>query len=190
MLQTLTTARKALAFALCLVLTAVPSEAQQAERVRIVVLEGEGAIHNIRGSKAIQLRVQLQTDNGRPVPRTPVTFVVPSTGPGGRFADGTSALTILTNKEGQALARGFQPNGTVGQFPVRVSATYRGETARATVMQTNAAPVDRNPRKTILWVSLIGAAVLGAAIAVSAITNAGSPAAPDAVRDTPFSPNR
>jgi hypothetical protein len=115
-----------------------------------------------------------------------VTFVVPTTGPGGKFADGSSTLTILTDKNGQALARGFQPNGTVGQFPVRVSARYRGQTARTTIMQTNAAPTEKNFRRTILWVSLIGAAVLGTAIAVSAITNSGSQ---NTVRETPFNPN-
>jgi hypothetical protein len=189
MVLTLTIARKSLAFALCLALAGVPSQAQQAEGIRIVVLEGEGAIHNIRGSSAVQLRVQLQRDDGRPLPRTPITFVVPSSGPGGRFADGTSMLTVLTNNEGQARARGFQPNETVGQFPIRVSATYRGETARAAIMQTNAAPVDRSFRKTLLWVGLIGAAVMGVAIAISAATNAGSPEASETVRDTPFSPN-
>jgi len=190
MVHTLTMARRALAAALCAVLAGAPSPAQQAETVQIVVLEGEGAIHNIRGSNAVQLRVRLQTDDGRPLPRTPVTFVVPTTGPGGKFVDGTSVLTVLTDKEGQALARGFQPNGSVGQFPVRVSATYRGEIARTTIMQTNAAPVERSFRKTVLWVSLIGAAVLGAAIAVSAITNANSSEPSEAGRDTPFGPSR
>jgi hypothetical protein len=182
-------ARKTLACALCLGLTGVPTEAQQSERIRIVVVEGENAIHNIRGASAVQLRVELRTDGGRPLPRTPVTFVVPSTGPGGRFANGSSTLTILTDKNGQALARGFQPNGTVGQFPVRASATYRGQTARVTIMQTNAAPAERSTRRTVLWVSLIGAAVLGTAIAVSAITNSGSQNTSQTERDTPFNPN-
>jgi hypothetical protein len=183
-------AYRALAIALCPVLAGVPLQAQQSERVRIVVLEGEGAIHNIRGSNAVQLRIQLQTDGGRPLPRIPVTFVVPGNGPGGKFTDGTSTLTVLTDKGGQALARGFQPNGSVGQFPVRVSARYRGETARATVMQTNAAPVDRKARKTILWISLIGGAVLGVALLVSAIANGDSPEPSGAGGDTPFGPSR
>jgi hypothetical protein len=190
MVPRLTIAYRALAIALCPVLAGVPLQAQQSERVRIVVLEGEGAIHNIRGSKPVQLRIQLQTEGGRPLPRIPVTFAIPGSGPGGKFADGRSTLTVLSDKKGQALARGFQPNGSLGQFPVRVSATYRGETARTTVMQTNAAPVDRKAQKTILWVSLIGAAVLGVALLVSAISNGDSPEPSGAGGDTPFGPGR
>ncbi len=180
-----TIARRSLALALCSLLPCGHTIAQQGRGFRIAVVEGEGAIHNIRAAKSVELRVQLQADGGRPLPRVPVTFVLPTGGPGGSFVDGSNTLTVLSGKDGLATARGFRPNSKLGQFPIRVNATYRGELARVTIMQTNAAPAEKSFRKTVLVVALIGAAVFGVAVLVSAVSNSPKPR-----NDTPFGPSQ
>jgi len=45
---------------------------------------------------------------------------------------------MLTDNQGQAVARGFRPNGIKGQFQIRVNASHQGQTASASITQTNA----------------------------------------------------
>src|SRR5205085_10999511 len=85
---------------------------------------------------------------GNPVgENVPVTFASPSAlagpGAGGRLANGTSSITVVTDANGQALAS-FDAHGVAGDYPV--TATLRG--VRAGFMLRNlarsAAAVDVN----------------------------------------------
>ena len=116
----------------------IPATAQVAPMLNLVVLEGEGATNNIRQRTAREPIVQVQDENHKPVAGAIVVFTLPSNGAGGAFANGARTLTMVSDNQGQAVARGFHPNGLKGQYQIRVSATHQGQTASTSINQTNA----------------------------------------------------
>jgi hypothetical protein len=136
---------------------------------RIEIVEGDGAINNIRLHRAKEPIVRVLDSTGQPLPNVAVTFLLPETGASGMFADGRSSFTTMTDANGQAVGRGLRPNNLAGQFQIRVTASYQGEPATAIVTQTNAEPVQAGgSSKKILIVALLGgAAAAGAALALS-----------------------
>jgi hypothetical protein len=116
----------------------IPATAQVAPMLNLVVLEGEGATNNIRQRTAREPVVQVEDENHRPVAGAIVVFTLPSNGAGGTFANGARTLSMVSDSKGQAVARGFRPNGTKGQFQIRVHASYQNQTASATITQINA----------------------------------------------------
>lgn len=151
---------------LAVLLTAVMARSA-ATTPRVEVLEGDGAINNIRLHRAKEPVVRVVDQDGQPIPNVAVSFVLPGKGPGGTFADGQTVLTIMTDNQGRAVGRGLRPNSTAGQFQIRVTASYQGQAATTNIMQTNAEPAQgKGSSKTILILALIGgAAAAGAGIA-------------------------
>ena len=156
-------AAQSLAVLLCAVLarsaTTVP---------RIEVLEGDGAINNIRLHHAKEPVVRVVDQDGHPIPNVAVTFLLPTQGAGGTFADGKTLITVMSDKDGQAVGHGLRPNGSAGQFQIRVTTSLEGQAATTNISQTNAEPAaGKGSSKTILIVALIGgAAAAGAAVAL------------------------
>ncbi len=135
---------------------------------RIIVVEGEGAIHNIREGRAAQPLVLVQDSIGRPLEGVAVTFIGPESGPGVQFANGLS-ITVRTDARGEARASGMRPNRIPGGFRLRVEAGCGGQIARALIGQTNAAPLDKRRgwgRKAAV-AAIVGAAA-AAAVAIAA----------------------
>lgn len=119
------------------VLMAVPGAfAQQA--LNLVVVEGEGAINNVRQRTARDPIVRVEDENHKPIAGAAVVFLLPSQGASGTFAGGAQTLTVMTNPQGLAVGRGLKPNGVQGQYQIRVNASYRGQTASTTITQSNA----------------------------------------------------
>jgi len=156
-------ATQSLAVLLCAVLarsaTVVP---------RIEVLEGDGAINNIRLHRAKEPVVRVVDQDGHPIPNVAVTFLLPGKGAGGSFANGQSSITVITDQDGRAVGHGLRPNGSAGQFEIRVTTSLEGQAATANIMQTNAEPAQGGgSSKALLIVALIGgAAAAGAAVAL------------------------
>lgn len=125
-------------------LLAVPDVARAAPqapapaKLNIVIVEGEGAINNIRQRTAREPIVQVEDENRRPVAGAAVLFLLPENGAGGTFANGARSLTVLTDSKGQAVAKGLRVNDAAGKFQIQVEASYLGLTAAATITQTNA----------------------------------------------------
>jgi hypothetical protein len=117
----------------------ISATAQVAPMLNLVVLEGEGATNNIRQRTAREPIVQVQDQNHKPVAGAIVVFTLPSNGAGGTFANGARTLSMVSDSQGQAVARGFHPNGSKGQFQIHVNATFQGLTATASITQTNVA---------------------------------------------------
>jgi hypothetical protein len=107
-------------------------------KLNIVIVEGEGAINNVRQRVAREPIVQVEDENHRPVGGAVVTFLLPNQGAGGSFANGAKSLTVTTDSKGQAIARGLKPNNASGQYQIRVNASYNNQTASTTISQTNA----------------------------------------------------
>lgn len=102
--------------------------------LRIVVIEGEGAVNIIQQKTAVAPVIEVRDRNDQPVAGATVNFVVR----GGRAAfSGARTLTVTTNAAGRAAAAGFTPSGT-GALQIGATATFQGQTAAAvTIAQTN-----------------------------------------------------
>jgi hypothetical protein len=117
-----------------------PAWAQEPQpKLEIVIVEGEGAINNVKERVNREPIVQVQDENHKPVAGAAVVFFLPNQGPGGTFSDGTRSLTVTTDGQGRAVARGIQYNRSSGQMQIRVTATASGQTATAVITQTNVA---------------------------------------------------
>jgi hypothetical protein len=100
--------------------------------LRIVVVEGEDAVNIIQQKTAVAPIVEVRDRNNLPVSGATVTFTI---GQGGSFA-GQSTLTVVTNAAGQATATGLTPSAA-GAIQIQATATFQGQTAIATIAQSN-----------------------------------------------------
>ena len=144
---------------------------------RIEVLEGDGAINNIRLHRAKEPVVRVVDQDDHPIPNVAVTFVLPGKGAGGTFTNGQSSLTVMTDDDGRAVGHGLRPNGSAGQFQIRVTTSFQGQVVTADILQTNAEPAQGGgSSKIILIVALIGgAAAAGAAFALKGKSSSTTP---------------
>ncbi len=115
----------------------VPARELPAPKLDIVILDGEGAVHNSRERPAREPVIEVRDENSRPVPGVTVTFSLPESGPGGTFANDTRFLTVMTDEKGQAAARTLRPNDVAGKFEIQVMAGNQRATASATITQAN-----------------------------------------------------
>ena len=161
-----------------LILESLPVFAQTpapvAGQLNLVIVEGEGATNNIRQRTAREPIVQVEDENHKPVAGAAVVFLLPDQGASGTFANGSHMLTVTTDSQGRAIAHGFHPNHVQGQFNMRVSASFQGKTATATISQTNAAAAAAAGAaaagisvKLIVILAIAGAAAAGGAIAAT-----------------------
>jgi hypothetical protein len=111
---------------------------QETSRLKILVLEGQDAINNIRQRTARDPIVEVQDENNRPVAGAVVTFLLPDRGASGTFANGAKSLSVTTDAQGRAVATGLQPNNVEGEYQIHVSASHQGQLASASISQTNA----------------------------------------------------
>src|SRR3954466_590092 len=115
----------------------LPIRGQTPTSLRIVIVEGQGAINNIKQRVNREPIVLVEEESHKPVAGASVTFFLPNQGPGGTFSNGTNSLTTATNAQGQAAARGIRFNNQAGAMEIRVAASIAGQTASAIITQTN-----------------------------------------------------
>jgi hypothetical protein len=152
--------------------------APQGQRLTVVIVEGEGAINNIRQRTAREPIVEVQDENHKPVAGAVVVFtVLPSNGgAGAAFAGNEQTAEFVTDQAGRAVAKGFHPNTHVGQLQVRVTATSNGRVGNATISQTNSASAGTSSSSSISGMKLlaiIGVAAGAAAAGAIAATHGG-----------------
>jgi hypothetical protein len=167
-----------LSLLLCFLLAAPFSPPAGAQtKINIVVVEGEGAINNIRQRTARDPIIQVEDENHKPIAGASVVFLLPSQGPGGAFASGDRMLTVLSDNQGRAVARGFRANSIGGRYEIRVNASYQGQTATAAIAQTNvvaaagAAAAAGISAKLIAILAVGAAAVAGGVVAATRGSN-------------------
>lgn len=154
---------------------------EQTERkLFIEIVDGEGAINNIRARVAREPIVEVTDENRKPVAGAIVSFTAPNSGPSGTFGNSGRLLTMTTDQNGRAVARNFQPNNQVGQYQLRVTATFQGLTASAAIAQSNVmgAAAGAAAGSGGLFgigipatIAVVGAAVAGAVFGIRAATN-------------------
>src|ERR1700722_16360467 len=92
------------ASAACLLLVnlwTAPAWAQEPPKLSIVIVEGEGAINNIKERTIHDSVIQVEGDNHKPIAGASIVFFLPTQGPGGTFFDGTRSLTVTTDAQGR-----------------------------------------------------------------------------------------
>ncbi len=155
--------------------------AGQQAPLKVVIVEGDGAINKLGDRSAKSPVVRVEDDDGRPIPGAAVTFVLPDMGAGAFFTDGGTAHTTATNDKGIATVHGIRPNNVAGKFQIRVTAAAHGQTATALINQINAAPaamLRRGSSRKILYAALAAGGAVGAAIFAMRGGGDSSPAQP------------
>jgi hypothetical protein len=157
----------AVPFIVILLLTGVWPSYGQNSGIQLNVLEGEGAINNVRTHTGHDPLVEVRDQSGTPVAAVSVTFQLPGSGAGGTFAGSQNSVVAQTDERGQAVARSLRPNSVSGPFEIRVTASYKGETASAVITQTNAAPAEAKSSKKYWIIALVAGAGAGGAFAAT-----------------------
>lgn len=115
--------------------------AAQDQGLRVLIVEGDGAIVNVRQRTAPPAVIEVDDASGRAVEGATVVLFMPTQGPGGTFSNGTNTLTAKTDAMGRVTAFGMHPNNVTGAYEIRVAASFRGLTGSATITRTNVAGV-------------------------------------------------
>jgi hypothetical protein len=192
--------RRRCASAVCLLLVNLWSATAWAQapplaptpRLEIVVVEGEGAINNLKDQTIHSPVVQVQDENQKPIAGAAVVFFLPNQGPGGTFFDGTRSLTVTTDAQGRATIRGIHFNRVSGQMQIRVTASSGGQTATAIITQTNVGGPGGGPgvsttAKVIIIVAIAAGVTAGAILATRGGSSSSTPATPP-ITITPGTP--
>jgi hypothetical protein len=104
-----------------------------AAALKIVVLEGEGAVNIIQQKTAVAPVVEVRDRNDQPVAGAIVRFAIQK---GKATFDGARTMSVTTNAAGRAMATGLTATGK-GAVQIAASVAFQGETAAVTVAQTN-----------------------------------------------------
>jgi hypothetical protein len=171
-----------------LALMALSCQAQQAVQgpggdLKIIVLQGEGALNNMRTRFAQPVIVEVRDAGDKPLAGAEVVFQLPPAGPGGVFNGWMRNQTARTNAEGRAETNGFTPNDEGGRFNIKVTATSGNKSSSAIISQTNTTNGGEGNGKqvkskhTLLTVLLIAGAA-GLAGGIVAATRGGSSTPP------------
>ena len=153
-------------------LQACPAQ-EAGNQLNIVIVDGDGAINNIRQRIAREPIIQVEDQNHKPVAGAAVVFLLPDQGASGVFANGSGTLTVMTDAQGRAVARGLRPNKVQGKLEIHVTASHQGQTATATISQTNALSAAAGAAgagvsgKLIAILAIAGGAVAGGVIAAT-----------------------
>jgi hypothetical protein len=121
-------------------LATAPGVAQSAPapgKLFIQVLEGEGALNDMRSRTTREPIVQVQDENHKPIAGVVIIFTTPSSGASATFSNGLTSLQTVTDAEGKASAAGFKPNGISGSYQIRVQANWNQLTTTSVINQTN-----------------------------------------------------
>jgi len=137
--------------------------------LNIVIVEGDGAVNNVKERTAREVIVKVEDRNHKPVAGALVLFAVHGNGPGGTFLDGVESVQATSDSNGIATAHGFHPNSSIGSYQITVTAMYQGLTATTSVKQSNvpAPPTDTRFGLSGKHMAIIG--VIAAAAVVGGI---------------------
>jgi hypothetical protein len=103
--------------------------------LRIVVLEGEAGVNIIDQKTAVAPIVEVRDRNDLPVVGAQVTFLIRSGVGRATLNNGLRQVTLTTNAAGRATVA-VNPVAR-GAIQLQVNAAYQGQTAAATITQTN-----------------------------------------------------
>ena len=147
--------------------------ADRPKTLLITILEGEGALNDIRTRTAREPIVEVDDENHKPVAGALVLFSLDNGGgsPYATFA-GSPTYSVETDAAGRATARNFQITQRKGRYNIRVHATKGQAQADAVITEVNmATPVSSAgssssvavvSHKALLWV--LGSVAVGGVV--------------------------
>jgi hypothetical protein len=106
-------------------------------KLNVVVVEGEGAINNIKLRTSRETVVRVEDQNHKPVAGAAVAFLLPADGPGGGFTGGAKSVSIVTDNTGRAVMPHLEVNANPGPYSVGVYTSHGGLAASATISQSS-----------------------------------------------------
>ena len=106
-------------------------------QLNIVIVKGDGAVHDARHHLSTPPTVRIEDENHKPIANATVAFTLPTEGATGEFGNHSKMVTVITDAEGLAAAIGLRTNQVPGKIPIHISASYRGLTASASMVQMN-----------------------------------------------------
>src|SRR5262249_12061487 len=92
-------------------------------RISVLVAEGEAVTVNARQRPPRDPSVKVEDDDHRPVSGAVVVFALPVSGTSGEFSNGSKNLTVITDEDGIAIARGLRVNDVPGKLQIYVTAS-------------------------------------------------------------------
>jgi hypothetical protein len=101
--------------------------------LKIVVVEGEGAVNIIQQKTAVAPVIEVRDRNDQPVSGAVVRFAIQK---GRATFNGARSLSVTTDALGRATASGLTPIGN-GPLQIGASAAFQGQTATVAIAQTN-----------------------------------------------------
>jgi hypothetical protein len=113
-------------------LTDPAPQAARAAALKIVVLEGEGAVNIIQQKTAVAPVIEVRDRNDQPVAGAIVRFAIQK---GHATFNGAGTLSVTSDAAGRATAAGLTATGR-GALQITASAAFQGQTAAATIAQT------------------------------------------------------
>lgn len=118
----------------CLLLTPyrLLAQAGAPQALNIEIIEGDGAINNLRLRTAREAIVEVQDENHKPVSGALVLF---SAKGGGSFT--RTVLKATTDSTGRVRANPLDLHTKAGRFDIQIKASYRGRSATQVLHQTN-----------------------------------------------------
>jgi len=164
-------------------------DAQQPEsppaKLHINVVEGDAQLVNIKSRVNPAPVIEVLDENNKPVQGAVVSFFLPGQGPGGTFSNGANNTAVITDRNGRAAAAGIIPNSQTGNWEIRVSASYQGQTASAVITQTSVSGVSASStgggisKKGLIILVVVAGAIAGAVVAARSLggssSSSGSP---------------
>ena len=108
-------------------------QAPQRAALKIVVVEGEGGVNIIQQKTAVAPVIEVRDRNDQPVAGAVVRFAIQK---GRASFNGARTFTVTADAAGRATAAGLTPTGS-GVVQIGATATFQGQTALATIVQTN-----------------------------------------------------
>ncbi len=115
---------------------AAPAQTARPAGLKIIVLAGEDSVNIIQQKTAVAPIVEVRDRNDVPVAGALVTFTIDGGGKVAAFAGSGSTFSVTTNAAGRAIASAINPLSS-GGFHIQVQAAFQGQTAAATIAQTN-----------------------------------------------------
>jgi hypothetical protein len=195
--MTVAVPRVSLVLLISLNLLRAPAWAQAPTGLSINIVEGEGAINNIRQRVNREPIVQVEDQNHKPIAGAVVIFFLPDSGASGAFPDGSHMLMTVTDNQGRATARGIRPNNQSGPMQIRVTASFQGLTASSAITQTNLAGAATasgfaglsTAAKLVIILGIAGGAAAAGAIVATHTGGSSSSAPPSTVTLSPGTPS-
>jgi hypothetical protein len=142
---------------------------QTSPGLNIVIVEGDGAVNNVKQRTAREVIVKVEDRNHKPVAGALVLFSVQGNGPGGTFLDGVESVQATSDANGVAVAHGFHPNNSPGSFQINVTAMYQGLNAAVSIRQSNIAPPPSNIGFRLSGKHMAIAGIVAAAVVVGIV---------------------